>query len=130
VSLVTDSFVPSRSNTVIEFPLRYRGGKEVAMQLHLETDKLNFLANLLMEPARETAGSPLDDRLLEMVLARDPRFDSDDLERLTALLVAAKGRMKDDVLHETSPVRRFELKCRLALLEKVLEKVDEACAMI
>ena len=100
------------------------------MQLHLETDKLNFLANLLMEPVRETAGSPLDDRLPEMVLARDLRFDSDDLEQLTALLVAAKSRMKDDVLHETSPVRRFELKCRLAPLEKMLEKVDEACAMI
>jgi len=38
---------------------------------------------------------PLDDPLLERVLARDLRFDSDKLERLAELPVPAKRYMKD-----------------------------------
>ena len=100
------------------------------MQLRLETNELNLLADLLMEPAGETPHSALDNRLLEMVLARDLGFDSDELERLADLLIAAERRGKDEVQHEANPVRRFELKCRLELLERTLEKIDEACAMI
>ena len=97
-------------------------------QLRLEANERNLLADLLMEPAGETPHSPLDDRLLEMGLARDVGFDSDELERLADLLVAAARRMKDEVQHEANPVRRCERKCRL--LERTLEKIDEACVMI
>ena len=100
------------------------------MQLRLETNGLNLLANLLMEPAGETPHSALDDRLLEMVLARDLGFDSDELERVADLLVVAERRLKDEVQHEANPVRRSELKSRLELLERTLEKVDEASVMI
>ena len=100
------------------------------MQLRLETNELNLLADLLMEPAGETPHSPLDDHLLEMVLARDLGFDSDELERLADLLLAAERRMKDEVQHEANPVRRGELKSPLELLERTLEKIDEACVMI
>ena len=100
------------------------------MQLRLETDELNLSANLLISSAGQKPHSPLDDRLLEMMLARDLRFDSDQLERLAELLLAAERRMKDEVRHEANPVRRFELKCRLELLERTLEKIDEACVMI
>ena len=31
---------------------------------------------------------------------------------------------------ENKPIRRFELKCRLELLERILEKIDEARVMI
>jgi hypothetical protein len=100
------------------------------MQLRLETNELNLPADRLMEAAGETSHSPLDNRLLEMVLARDLGFDSDELERLADLLVAAERRMKDEVQHEANPVPRFELKCRRELLERTLEKIDEACVMI
>jgi hypothetical protein len=114
----------------IVFALRCLGGKEVTIELRLETDELNFLANVLMNPAARKPHSPLGHCLLEMVLARDLRFDSDELERLADLLVAAERSMKDEVQRETNPVRRFELKCRLELLGRTLEKIDEACMMI
>ena len=98
------------------FALRCLGGKEVTIELRLETDELNFLANVLMNPAAQKPHSPLDHCLLEMVLARDLRFDSDELERLADLLVPAERSMKDEVQRETNPVRRFELRWSLELL--------------
>jgi len=100
------------------------------MQLHLETDELNLLANLLMNPAGETPHSQLDDRLLEMVLARDLRFDSDELERATALLAAEKHSLRAAVAREANPSRKAEMQQRLALLERTLEKVEEIFVMI
>ena len=72
--------------------------------LHLETDEL-LLANLLINPAGQKPHSPLDDRLLEMVLACDLGFNSDELERLAELLVAAERSMKGDVQGEANPVQ-------------------------
>ena len=100
------------------------------MQLHLETDELNLLANLLMNPAGETPRSPLDERLLEMVLARDLRFDSDELERVAALLGAEEHSLQDALAREANPSGKAEIQKKLALLERALEKVDEACVMI
>jgi hypothetical protein len=100
------------------------------MQLHLETDELNFLADLLMEPAGEKPRSPTDDRLLEMVVARDLRFASDELERVAELLVAHEHAMKENLARETNAGPKTELQRNLALLERLLEKVDEACVMI
>jgi hypothetical protein len=100
------------------------------MQLHLETEELNVVANLLMELPGETSRARPDERLLEMVLARDLRFDSDELERMAALLAADEHRLKDMVVYESNAARRAEMQQKLALLERVLEKVAEACAMI
>ena len=50
-----------------------------------------------MNPAGQKPHSSLDDRLLEMVLARDLRFDSDLLERVAELPVAAERCRKADV---------------------------------
>jgi hypothetical protein len=93
-SLVTDNPGAGSFYRAIEFPLCFLSGEEVAMQLHLETDELNLLANLLMEPPGETSRARLDERLLEMVLARDLRFDSDELGRMAALLAADEHRHK------------------------------------
>lgn len=97
----------------------------MTVELRLETDEPNLPANLLMNPVGQDPHSPL-----EMVLARDLRFDSDELERLAELLVASERSMKDDVQRGAAPVCRFELKCRLGLLERTLEKIDEASVMI
>ncbi|HEX8894784.1 MAG TPA: hypothetical protein VF783_15755 [Terriglobales bacterium] len=96
----------------------------MTVELRLETDEPNLPANLLMNPVGQDPHSPLDDRLPEMVLARDLRFDSDELERLAELLVAAERSKKDDVRRAAAPVWRFEPKCRLGLLERTLEKID------
>ena len=78
----------------------------MTVELRLETDESNLLANLLMNPVGQDPHSPLDGRLLEMVLARDLRFDSDELERLAGLLVAAERSMKDDVQRGAAPDRK------------------------
>jgi len=100
------------------------------MQLHLETDELDLLANLLMNPVGENPHSPLDDRLLEMVLARDLRFDSDELERVAAVLATYEHSLKDALDRESNASRKAEMQQRLALLERTLERVEEIFVMI
>ena len=100
------------------------------MQLHLDVDELNFLANELMERKPRAVRLPLDDHLLEMVLARDLRFDADDLQRLADLLAADEHCLQYDISHELDVARKAHLQRKLALLQRVLEKVDEACVMI
>jgi hypothetical protein len=73
------------------------------MQLHLETDELNLLANILLERVgtistqASSSGSPQSDGnlgqgprffddILDKVLARDLRLDSDELEGVADLL--------------------------------------------
>jgi hypothetical protein len=95
------------------------------MQLHLEADELNLLANLLM-----LRSSPQNAKLLEMVLARDLRFDSDELEQVADLLAGEKLNLKDAVAREADGPRKGKLQTTLALLERVQELVNEACVMI
>ena len=65
-----------------------------------------------------------------MVLARDLRFDSDELERLAELLVASERCLRMTSTAKQTPVRGFERKCRLELLEQTREKIDQGCVMI
>lgn len=95
------------------------------MQLHLETEELNLLANILMQKT----GAPYE-ALLEMVLARDLRFDSDDLETVADLLAAEKMSLKDRITHELDGFRKGKMLTTLAVLEKLQEHVNEACVMI
>jgi hypothetical protein len=100
------------------------------MQLHLETNELNLLANILME----RTGSANDDtasynELLDMVLARDLRFDCDQLEQLAGLLATAKRRLKEEISRQPGASPNADLLAKLALLGRVQERVDEACVM-
>ena len=94
------------------------------MQLHLEAEELKLLADLLLEQDQR----PYAD-LVEKVLARDLRFDSDQLEETADLLAAREHGLKHELAQETNSTRQAELQRRLALLERVLEKVNEACVM-
>jgi hypothetical protein len=94
------------------------------MQLHLVTDELNLLANLLMQRS-----SPQNEKLLEMVLARDLRFDSDELEQVANLLAAEKKSLKEAVAQEPEGARKGKLQNTLAVLERAQERVVEACVM-
>jgi hypothetical protein len=94
------------------------------MQLHLETNELNLLANLLMQRS-----NPQNDEILEMVLARDLRFASDQLEAVADLLAAEKSNLKGEIARELDGVRKGKLQNTLALLERVQERINEACVM-
>jgi len=94
------------------------------MQLHLEAEELKLLADLLLEQDQRAYAD-----LLEKVLARDLRFDSDQLEQTADLLAAREHDLKRELAQEKNSTRQPELQRRLALLERVLEKVNEACVM-
>jgi len=94
------------------------------MQLHLEAEELKLLADLLLEQDHHVYAD-----LVEKVLARDLRFDSDQLEQTADLLAAREHGLKRELAQETNSIHRPELQRRLVLLERVLEKVNEACVM-
>lgn len=114
------------------------------MQLQLEADELNLLANVLLErvgpratergasePDRSVQQGPVFfDDLLDKILARDLRLDSDELEAVVDLLAKEKLKLTEGsaLLKDAAPMAESQRKLRL--LERVLEKVDEACAMV
>ena len=117
------------------------------MQLHLETDELDLLANVLMQrigdmtaqvardgpalPVIGLAPVPLRyDKLLDKVLARDLKFDSDELEYVADLLTSQKRSLCAEGARQTSVALKAETQRKLALLERVLDHVEEACVMI
>jgi hypothetical protein len=94
------------------------------MQFHLETDELKLLADVLLqqEPGQY-------DELVDKVMARDLRFDSGELEQTADLLAARKRGLKDEIERQPDGALKTALQQRLALLERVLERVNEACVM-
>jgi hypothetical protein len=99
------------------------------MQLYLETNQLNLVANILMEHCGTPQQDPLDNGILDMVLARDLRFDAGQLERVADLLAAARRSLKEEIAREADVSRKNALQSRLALLDLTLERVNEACVM-
>ena len=97
------------------------------MQLRLSNEELNFLANLLLEEG-ETTQFRRD--LLNKILARDLRLDTDELDAVHQLLVAEKHRLRESANHHGDAMADAELEQKLNLLERTIEKVDEACAML
>ncbi|MGA2002864.1 MAG: hypothetical protein ABSG70_05765 [Terriglobales bacterium] len=94
------------------------------MQFHLETDELNLLANVLLE---QDPG-PYDE-ILNKVMARDLRLDADELEKAAAVLAAKKISLKDEIARQPDGALKTKLQGQLTLLERVLERTNEACVM-
>jgi hypothetical protein len=94
------------------------------MQFLLDRDELNLLADVLLEqPAPEHA------ELLNKVMARDLRFDSSELEQTADLLAGKKRSLTDEIARQPDAALKTKLQQQLALLERVLERVNEACVM-
>jgi hypothetical protein len=98
--------------------------EERAMQFHLETDELKLLANVLLEQDPRQYNE-----LLNKVMARDLRFDSGELEQTAELLAGKKRSLKNEIARQSDGTPKAELQRQLTLLERVLEKVNEACVM-
>jgi hypothetical protein len=94
------------------------------MQFHLETDELNLLADILLEQDPRQ-----HNELLNKVMARDLRFDAGELEQTADLLAGKKHSLKDEIARQPNTALKIELQRQLALLERVLERVNEACVM-
>lgn len=114
------------------------------MQLYLETDELDLIANILLAREGQLSGatqrsvaSPyagidlkICEELLDRVLARDMEFDSDELERLAEILSSEKEAMNRVTVPAQSGPPNALFQRKRAKLERVLEKIDEVCAMI
>jgi hypothetical protein len=57
------------------------------------------------------------------------RFDSGELEQTAELLADKKRGLKDEIARQPEGVPKTVLRRQLALLERVLERVNEACVM-
>jgi len=101
------------------------------MQLRFNHEELKLLAEILEELASSREGNmkKASYDLLDRVIAHDLRFGSDELENLQDLLSAYKNdlRQRTSVAPETM---KQALKDRAKLLESVMDKVTEACAMV
>ena len=94
------------------------------MQFHLETDEWKLLADVLLEQDARQYGE-----LLDKVLARESRLDSGELEQAADLLAGKKRSLQEEIAHQPDAARKADLQRQLALLERVLERVSEACVM-
>ncbi len=94
------------------------------MQFHLETDEWKLLADVLLEQDARQYGE-----LLNKVLARESRLDSGELEQAADLLADKKRSLKEEIAREPDTALKTEMQRQLALLERVLERVNEACVM-
>ncbi len=97
------------------------------MQLRLTNDELNLIANLLMEHDDKTKAHR---DLLNKILAKDLKFDADELELLDGFLKAVQHSLRKSSEHHGDASENPELNMTLATLEGAVEKVDEASAMI
>jgi hypothetical protein len=70
------------------------------------------------------------DHLLDKVLARDLRLDSDELDQVTDLLGEQKSDLKDEIAPLQNSTLRLKLQQKLRLVERILERIDEARAML
>jgi hypothetical protein len=117
------------------------------MQLHLNADELNLLADTLLErvgtmlaqkPSAASVQGSGDmgqaalryNDLLDKVLVKDLRLDSDELEKVADLLREHKRDLKDELARLQDSALRLKLQQKLGLAERVLERVEEACAML
>ena len=94
------------------------------MQFHLERDEVQLLANVLLEQNSKEYGE-----ILNKIMAHDLRFDSGELEQTADLLARKKLSLKDEIARQTDAALKTELERKLALVERVLERTNEACVM-
>jgi uncharacterized coiled-coil protein SlyX len=101
------------------------------MQLQLETDELDLVANVLLEREAAQAGADFEmcEELLDRVVARDMKFDSDQLQQLADILGEYQHGLQDAVARETKPGVKAKLQTKLGKLAHVVERVEEACVM-
>lgn len=117
------------------------------MQLQLNTDELNLLADTLLErvgniPARKRLapgaqanadieqGERSYDDLLNKVLIRDLRLDADELDQVADLLGDRKLYFIHEIARLPNSVPLLNLDRKLKLVERILERINEARAML
>jgi len=62
-------------------------------------------------------------------MAHDLRLDAGELEETAELLTQKKRSLRDEIARQPNPELKMELQRQLELLERVLDRVTEACFM-
>jgi hypothetical protein len=93
------------------------------MQLHFLPRELDLLADILLNQSGH-------DRLLDQVMTRQLHLDLDELDQLREILSAEKHLVDEGTARCTDPQKKRILEARQLLLDSMIEKVGEACAML
>lgn len=101
------------------------------MQLQFTHEELKLVAEILEVQASLGEGrlKAASSALLGRVIEHDLRLAFDELEDLQDILEAYKKAMQQQVAQAT-PATKPTLAQKEQLLEKVIDKVTEACAMV
>jgi len=117
------------------------------MQLQFTFDQLRLLFRILEQDCRElrdkisqtndinlkhllTSEEVAEEDLLEKVITRQLQFSSDELDEIADLLRKHDQQLRNARTETTEGTREQELNNRIAALERLLDKVVEACAML
>jgi hypothetical protein len=117
------------------------------MQLRLNTDELNLLADTLLErvgtrsvrkrlptDVQGNADREQDEHsyvdLLDKVLMGDLRLDTDELEQVADLLGDRQLYLRHEIARLPNSVLLLNLNQKLKVVERILERVNEARAML
>jgi len=93
------------------------------MQLQFSPDELNLLADILLNQGDPTG-------ILDRVMVRDLRLDADGLDQLRDLLITHQQGVHTELANTKDAQKQKALQDRRSLLESMVEKVSEACAML
>jgi hypothetical protein len=99
------------------------------MQLQFTPDELKVLAEILeiQNSVGNDRGAVKRYNLLDRVIVHDMRFTFDELEDLLDILADYERGLRQQSVQTTEKVAETEL---LRLLQHLMEKVTEACAMV
>jgi len=117
------------------------------MQLYLTAEELRLLTQILQDedrmsrsetPASQqvTSDTCLRDRLqvgrdfLRRTLSRNLQLGFDELEDLADFLKKHTKKLTTEICRSEDPKSKCDLEQKLVVLEHLLEKVTEACAMV
>jgi len=92
------------------------------MKLHFSADELKLVADILLNQ-----GDPAG--LLDRIMANDLTFDFTELDQLRELLVANWTNATGEVAACSDPLAKKKLEARQAMLESMIDRVTETCAM-
>ena len=94
------------------------------MQFYLTSEELKLLANVLLEQDAKQYGE-----ILDKVMARDLRLDAGELLDSATALETKKQSLRAEIAAQGDAAKKAALESQLALLERVLDRVNEACVM-
>lgn len=94
------------------------------MQFYLDHDELKLFADVLLNQDFNKYNG-----LLSKVMAGDLRLDADEFLEASDILASRRSSLNDEIACQTNPAQKAELQRKLALLDRVLDKVNECCVM-